>query len=398
MRVKVDRDADFAAESLHQFECRIRFAKSRQILNRQEVRAQFVQLLSNRDVILERIFWAAFVENVAGVANGSFTDGAGFERGIDRDAHVFDGIKRIENAKDVDALGMCFADEFSDETVRIGSVADSVGAAEEHLETDVWNALAQVAQALPGIFVQEAHRRVKRRSAPHLEAEKIGQAMRDGVGGGKEIKGANARSHQGLMGVAKSCVGDEQAFFFSRPGGKFGRTKLFQELACADGRFARRRGRDYGRFDFFGNFLPFYFGIAVEDYIAEIGEQFGGAIAAAGKAEKFRRLVEERRGDFASAELRVIDNVFHKGNVRFHAADAEFAEGAVHPLASFGKVRTPRRHFDEQRIVIRGERRSGISSAAIEANAKARRRTVGGKFPVVGGEVVLRVFRGHAAL
>ena len=123
--------------------------------------------------------------------------------------------------------------------------------------------------------------------------------------------------------------------------------------------------------------LALHFGIAVEDDIAEIGKQFGGAIAAAVKAEKFGRVVEEGRGDFAGAELRVIDNVFDKGNIRFHPADAEFAERAVHSLASFRKVRTPRRHFDKQRIVIRGERRSGISSAAIEANAKARRGTVG---------------------
>ena len=63
--------------------------------------------------------------------------------------------------------------------------------------------------------------------------------MRDGAGGGKEIKGANARSHQGLMSITESCVGDEQALFFSRPGGKFCRPKLLQELACADGGFAR---------------------------------------------------------------------------------------------------------------------------------------------------------------
>ena len=240
MRVKVDRDADFAAESLHQFECCIGLAEPGHIFYSEEVRAQFFQLLGHRDVILERIFWTAFVENVAGIANGGLANGACFERCIDRDAHVFDGIERIENAKDVDALGMCFADEFGDEIVGIGSVADGVGAAKKHLKTNIGNTLAQFAQPLPGIFVQEAHRSVKRRSAPHFQAEKIRQAMRDDVGGGKEIKGANARSHQGLMGVAKSCVGDEQAFFFSRPGGKFCRPKLLQELACAGGRLVRR--------------------------------------------------------------------------------------------------------------------------------------------------------------
>src|SRR5256885_16337406 len=114
---------------------------------------------------------------------------------------------------------MCFADEFSDETVGIRSVADSVGAAKKHLETDVGNALTQVAQALPGIFVQEAHRSVKRCAAPHLEAEKIGQAMRDGGCSSEQVECGNAGSHQGLMSVAERWFGGERGHLFSCPGG-----------------------------------------------------------------------------------------------------------------------------------------------------------------------------------
>jgi len=39
------------------------------------------------------------------------------ERCVNRNTHVLDGIKRIEDAKDVDALGMRFANKFSDEIV-----------------------------------------------------------------------------------------------------------------------------------------------------------------------------------------------------------------------------------------------------------------------------------------
>ena len=66
-------------------------------------------------------------------------------------------VQRIEDAEDVDALRVRLADELRDHVVGIGRVADGVRAAQQHLEADVRNALAQFAQALPRIFVQEAH-------------------------------------------------------------------------------------------------------------------------------------------------------------------------------------------------------------------------------------------------
>src|SRR5882762_2697481 len=139
------------------------------------MRPELFQLLGHGDVIFERIFWAARVENVAGVANGRFADRASFEHSINGHAHVFDGVERIENAKDVDALSVRFAHEFFDYIIGIGRIANSVCAAEEHLETDIRYAAAQLAEALPRIFVQKAKRSVKGGAAPHFQAEKIGK-------------------------------------------------------------------------------------------------------------------------------------------------------------------------------------------------------------------------------
>ena len=41
-----------------------------------------------------------------------------------------------------------------------------------------------------------------------------------------------------------------------------------------------------GSFQRVGNFFAFHFGVAVEDHVAKIREHFGGAIAAAWKAEQ----------------------------------------------------------------------------------------------------------------
>ena len=73
------------------------------------------------------------------------------------------------------------------------------------------------------------------------------------------------------------------------------------------------------------------------------------------EAEELGGVVEERGGDFAGAELRVIDDVFEEGNVGFDAADAELAEGAVHAAAGFGEIVAPGGDFDQERVVIGGE-------------------------------------------
>src|SRR5882762_1706039 len=200
------------------------------------------------------------------------------------------------------------------------------------------------------------------------------------------------------MCIAKRRIGNQQALLSSRPRGKFLRTKLLQELT----RSCRRR--DAGspgnnrRFESLLRLLPFHFGITVEDDVADIGEKFSGAVAAAREAEKLRRLVKKRRRDFAGTKLRMVHNVLDERNVRLYTPNTELAKGAVHALAGFGKIRAPSRDFDKQRVVIGSEHRAGVRGTAVQSNPKTSGRTVSRDFPVVGGEVLLRVFGGHAAL
>src|SRR5437588_4492642 len=200
------------------------------------------------------------------------------------------------------------------------------------------------------------------------------------------------------MCVAESRVGNEQAFFFSCPGGEFLWSEFFEELAGAGPGVAGGRYGNDSCFEFFRDLLPSYFGIAVEDDVAKIRKQLGGTVSTAGEAEKFGRLAEEIGGDCAGEKLRVVHNIFDKGDIRFYAANAEFAEGAVHALTSLGKICAPGGDFDEKRIVIGGEHRAGVSGAAIETNTETCGGTIGRNFPIVGGEVFLRVFGGHATL
>ncbi len=63
----------------------------------------------------------------------------------------------------------------------------------------------------------------------------------------------------------------------------------------------------------------------------------------------------------AGAERFVSDDVFEEGDVGFDAADAEFAEGAVHALAGGGEVAALCGEFDEHGIVEWGDDGAGIA-------------------------------------
>src|SRR5260370_42195972 len=94
----------------------------------------------------------------------------------------------------------------------------------------------------------------------------------------------------------------------------------------------------------------------------------------------------------------MIHDVFDERDIRFHAANAEFSQRTVHSLAGFGKIRTPGSDFHEQRVVISSQHGACIGGAALETNAKSRGGTIRGNLPVIPREVLLRVFRGDAAL
>lgn len=90
------------------------------------------------------------------------------------------------------------------------------------------------------------------------------------------------------------------------------------------------------------------FGVAVDDGLAEIGEEFGGAVAAGGEFEESGSLFEEAGGDIAVLEGVVVDDIFEEGDVGLDAPDAELTQGPIHALAGFGEVSAPGGCFDEE--------------------------------------------------
>ena len=257
-------------------------AQAGHVFYREDVRTHFFQLLREADVVFQRILRALGIENVAGVADRSLANAARvFSHRFHRSAHVRKVVQRVENPEDIHAaLGGVF-DETSHDIRRVVRVADGIRAAQEHLEADVRNPLAKLAEAVPRVLVEKTHRGVEGRPAPHFEAEKPGRTARHGVGHGEHVIAAHARGEEGLVRVAEGRVGKKQALLLARPLGEFLGSKLEQKLARS-----RRRGllavvaRPPSGLERGGNAVTLGLRVAVHNHIGEEREQARGAVAA----------------------------------------------------------------------------------------------------------------------
>lgn len=96
--------------------------------------------------------------------------------------------------------------ELVDDVVRVICVADSVGAAQQHLKGNVRNLISHLLQALPRAFVKEAQADVEGRAAPVLQRVQIVEFVGDERRNFQQVVGSHAGGEQRLMSVAERRV------------------------------------------------------------------------------------------------------------------------------------------------------------------------------------------------
>ena len=118
-----------------------------------------------------------------------------FQSGLD----VAEIVQSVEDTQHIDAVLDGQLHELLHHIIVIVLVAQQVLAAEQHLESGVGHGLANLAQTLPGIFVQVAQAAVEGGAAPALHGVVAGL-----VHGGQnllEIGEGHTGGHQGLVGI-----------------------------------------------------------------------------------------------------------------------------------------------------------------------------------------------------
>ena len=394
VRVQVDGDADLLLEGAHELLGGVGLEQAGHVLDGQHVRAAALELLGEVDVVLECVAVARRVEDIAGVAHGALEELALTQDLVHGGLHVRQPVERVEHAEHVDALTGGLGDEGTHKVVRIARVADEVRAAQQHLERDVRDLLAQHLQALPRGLVQEAVGGVKRRAAPHLEREAVGEDVGRAVGALDHVAGAQAGAQQGLVRVAHRRVGDEQLLLAEDPVlDGLGAVGVEQELEPVLLRDLALRLREARRV------VLVALGVGIVDLdVGDVFEHAGRAVARFGELEQLRCLVDELRVALAGDKGRVREDVRHERDVRLDAAHVLFIDGAGGLAADGGEGAVPARDLDKQGVVVRRDDRARADVAAVETHAEAAAGAVGLDLAVVGREVVGRVLGGHAAL
>ena len=182
MGVEMDWQADLLLQGLDQNLGRRRFHQARHVLQAQHMGPCRLQLLAAGDVVFQVILGAVRVQNIASIADRAFQNLVGLQHRIHRDAHVFHPVQAVKHPEYIDAGDRGLFDKALHHIVRVGGVAHAIGTAQKHLGHQVRHLGAQIAQALPGTFLQEAVGHIKGRAPPAFDREQLGQM--GGIGGG----------------------------------------------------------------------------------------------------------------------------------------------------------------------------------------------------------------------
>ena len=163
VRVQDDGQVGFLLQALDKAVRLVGQQQVRHVLDADDVRAHLLDVHGELDEVI------LVVHGGFGVRHGDFRRAAVLLRRLDGGLHVAQVVQRVEAADDVNAVFDGLLDKEIHHVVRVGTVAQQVLAAQQHLQLGVGQRLAQLAQPLPRVFVQEAQARVVGRAAPALQ-------------------------------------------------------------------------------------------------------------------------------------------------------------------------------------------------------------------------------------
>jgi len=161
--VELDGDFDLGLETADELLGVERAQQGGHVLDADGVGAHVDQLMSDLQVVVERMHGRDRVHHGGLEVLARLFDGRGGGLEV---AHVVEGV---EDAEDVDAVLRRLVDEAAHDVVAVVAVTDEVLAAQQHLQRCVRDVLLDDAQSFPRVLVEKAHRGVERGAAPAFE-------------------------------------------------------------------------------------------------------------------------------------------------------------------------------------------------------------------------------------
>lgn len=141
-----------------------------------------------------------------------------------------------------------------------------------------------------------------------------------------------------------------------------------------------------------------HLGMAIDGHIGDVSEKLGRPVAPLAQLQEARRVVDELRCVAISDEVGMGQHRFQKAEIGGDATYAIFAQRTGHTSNNLGGRRGPGSDLLKQRIIVARHHCARIGCAAIHPHAIAKCAPIGGNPPVIGDEVIGRIFRCDAAL
>ena len=193
--MQVDGHIHSVLDSGDQVVCFLGTHDTSHILDTDGGSAHFLQLLDHFHVL------CVGVDRGGGVGDGTGSDGAGLDGGFHSDLQVVDVVQSVEDTDDIDAVLNSLSYEQLDEIIGVVGVAQNVLTTQQHLQLGVGHLSTDLAQTLPGIFVQVAQADIEGSAAPALSCVVAG--LVDGFQHGLELLERQTGGDQGLVGIAQ---------------------------------------------------------------------------------------------------------------------------------------------------------------------------------------------------
>ena len=311
--------------------------------------------------------------------------------------HLVDVVEGVEDAEDVDAGRGGLVDERLRHLFRVGRVADRVAAAQQHLQVDVRQRLAQRRQPVPRVLAEEAQGDVVGRPAPGLDGQQLRAAAAVTAGPAATRSRVRTRvassdwcASRNVVSVTATAVCARRAF------GEAFRAELQEPLA------GPRRGPQVAST---AGSLSAGSEWTVSSPLGLLtvtsASQVSSLVPRSAETRAFSSsgpFVDEGGGHVAGDEVGIVQDGLQEGDVGGHAADAEFGEGAAGTGDGGRVVAAAAGQLDQHGVEVRADLGARVDGAAVEPHAGAAGRAVAGDLADVGPEAVGRILRGDAAL
>ena len=165
------------------------------VLNADGGSAHFLQLLDHFHIL------GVGVDGGGGVGDGAGGDGAGLHGSFHSHLQVVDVVQSVEDTDHIDTVLHGLLNEQLHEIIGVVGVAQHVLSTQQHLQLGVGHLGTDLAQTLPGIFIQVAQADIEGSTAPALGCVVAG--LVDSFQHGLELLVRQTGGDQGLVGITQ---------------------------------------------------------------------------------------------------------------------------------------------------------------------------------------------------